>query len=217
MKNIAIIPVRSGSKRIVHKNIQLVAGLPLIAYPITCAKGCHEIDEVIVATDSVEYADIAKSYGAEVVMRPDNISTDSSKAEEVISYVLNILEKQGRTFDNIILMQATNPIVKSLDIDTALIQMQAENSASLVTYTEFKGFFLDDDDIITRPMTQNKPPRRLESGAFWITRVIDFKNNNNRICKPISYMKLDDLSAIDIDEQLDLDFADFILSRQQEK
>ena len=215
MKNIAIIPARSGSKRILNKNIKLVAGYPLLSYPIICAKKCQEIDSVIVATDSNMYSDIAKSYGAEVIMRPSNISTDSSKTEDVISHVLNELEKEGRVFDNIILMQATSPVVNPSDVSSALSKMKKEGSASLVTYTDFKGFFVNDKDIISRPMTQDKAPKRLESGAFWIMRTSDFKSKHNRICEPVSYMKLDRLSSIDIDDSLDLELADFILSKKR--
>jgi CMP-N-acetylneuraminic acid synthetase len=74
---IAIIPARSGSKSITDKNIKLLSGHPLIAYSIAVAKLSKKIEKVIVSTDSKEYADIAKQYGAEVpFIRPDEISID---------------------------------------------------------------------------------------------------------------------------------------------
>ena len=76
---IAIIPARSGSKSIKDKNIKLLSGHPLIAYSIIAAKLSKKIERVIVSTDSEEYGDIAKKYGAEVpFIRPDKYSKDNS-------------------------------------------------------------------------------------------------------------------------------------------
>ena len=63
---VGIIPARSGSKRIPDKNITVINGHPLIAYTIHAAKKSGIFDKVYVATDSALYAEIAKSYGAEV-------------------------------------------------------------------------------------------------------------------------------------------------------
>ena len=77
-KNIvAIIPARSGSKGIKNKNIRLLAGKPLIAYSIEHALKANSIDRVIVSTDCLEYAKIAREDGAEVpFLRPAEISGD---------------------------------------------------------------------------------------------------------------------------------------------
>lgn len=75
---IAIIPARAGSKGIPDKNIKNLAGHPLLAYSIAVAR-LADIDQVIVSTDSKYYAEIAKSYGAEVpFIRPVEISKDGS-------------------------------------------------------------------------------------------------------------------------------------------
>ena len=66
MKNIAIIPARSGSKGLKNKNIKLMNGKPLISYSIAAAKESGMFDEIMVSTDSQKYADIAIQYGARV-------------------------------------------------------------------------------------------------------------------------------------------------------
>ena len=79
LKKIALIPARSGSKRIRDKNIRLLNGHPLIAYSIRTAIDSGIFDAVVCITDSQEYANIAKYYGAEIPMlRPQNISGDTS-------------------------------------------------------------------------------------------------------------------------------------------
>ena len=73
----AVIPARSGSKGVPNKNIMNLEGYPLIAHSIVIAIKCKLIDRVIVSTDSEEYADIARKFGAEVLfIRPKSISGD---------------------------------------------------------------------------------------------------------------------------------------------
>ncbi len=215
MKNIAIILARSGSKRIKDKNIKLIAGQPLLSYPIECAKQVPLIDKIVLSTDSQQYKKIAESYDIEVIIRPENIADDNSKSEDALLHSLAVLEAQGEVFDNVVMMQPSNPIISPQDITNGLELIVSENSASIVTYTDFKGFFVDDDDLLTRPMSQKKTARKLESGVFWITRVVDLKKNNNRICKPVSYLKVDNLSAIDIDTQQELEITEAILAKKQ--
>ena len=93
MKNIAIIPARSGSQRIKHKNIKLIAGYPLIHYQIECAKQVDEIQKIVVATDSILYGEIAKQYGVDVIIRPDDISGPQTKSEDVLLYVISLIKK----------------------------------------------------------------------------------------------------------------------------
>jgi len=75
MEILAIIPARSGSKSIPHKNIRSLGGKPLIAYSIEHALRSLLINRVIVSTDSGYYAEIARSFGAEVpFLRPAEFS-----------------------------------------------------------------------------------------------------------------------------------------------
>ena len=66
MSKLAIIPARSGSKRISNKNIIDFFGKPIIAYSIEAALSTKLFDEVMVSTDSEEIAEIARKYGAKV-------------------------------------------------------------------------------------------------------------------------------------------------------
>ena len=76
---IAIIPARSGSKRVPHKNIREFRGHPLMAYSIASAHGAGVFDRVLVSTDSEEIAEIARKYGAEVPgLRPSDLADDSA-------------------------------------------------------------------------------------------------------------------------------------------
>ena len=85
MKNIAIIPARSGSKGLKDKNIKELYGKPLIAYSIEVALNSNIFDEIMVSTDSEEYAVIARKYGANVpFFRSKENSSDSASSWDTV-------------------------------------------------------------------------------------------------------------------------------------
>ena len=110
MKKIAFIPARSGSKRIKDKNIYPLNGAPLIAYSIVSAIKSNIFDQVVCATDSKEYADIAISYGASVpFLREDNSSGDHSPDIMWVKYMLEGLAHQGMSYDYFSILRPTSP------------------------------------------------------------------------------------------------------------
>jgi len=84
MKRLAIIPARAGSKGLKDKNIIDLCGKPMIAYSIIAAKESGLFDKIIVSTDSVHYADISVSYGAEVILRDEELANDKATSFMVI-------------------------------------------------------------------------------------------------------------------------------------
>ena len=107
---VALIPARSGSKRVPDKNIRLLAGHPLIAYSIAAALQSKVFDKVLVSTDSERYADIARHYGADVpFMRPPTIAGDTSPDIEWVDYTLNRLRDNGQSFDCFSILRPTSP------------------------------------------------------------------------------------------------------------
>ena len=109
-KSVAFIPARSGSKRVPGKNIRNLEGHPLLAYSIAAALESGVFDSVICATDSEEYADIARHYGAEVpFLRPVSISGDTSPDIEWIRLMLTSLAEGGRVFDVFSILRPTSP------------------------------------------------------------------------------------------------------------
>lgn len=107
MSLIALIPARSGSKRVPHKNIKELAEHPLIAYTIQAAKDADIFDRIICSTDSEEIAEIAGDYGAEVpFLRPEQFAKDDSPEYDFIKYTLNALDEKYRYFTD---LRPTNP------------------------------------------------------------------------------------------------------------
>jgi len=88
--NICIIPARGKSKRIPQKNIKFFCGKPIIAWSIQIAKDSKCFDKIIVSTDDLEIASLAKKYGAEVPFRrPKYLSNDFAPTVPVISHAIN--------------------------------------------------------------------------------------------------------------------------------
>ena len=100
MRKVAFIPSRSGSKRIRNKNIRNFCGHPLIAYTIQTAIKSKIFDDIIFATDSNKYSEIAKYYGAEVpFLRDKESSGDKSPDLNWVEFMLNGLQNMGRKYD----------------------------------------------------------------------------------------------------------------------
>jgi CMP-N,N'-diacetyllegionaminic acid synthase len=107
---IALIPARSGSKRVPDKNIRPLAGHPLIAYSICAALQSGVFASVVVSTDSEAYARIAREHGAEVpFMRPAEFSGDTSPDIEWVEYTLKRLAEHGRQYDCFSILRPTSP------------------------------------------------------------------------------------------------------------
>ena len=107
---VALIPARSGSKRVPDKNIRPLSGHPLIAYTIAAALESKIFSAVIVSTDSESYADIAEHYGAEIpFLRPSELAGDLSPDIEWLEYTLTRLREEGRRCDCFSLLRPTSP------------------------------------------------------------------------------------------------------------
>ncbi len=107
---IALIPARSGSKRVPDKNIRPLAGYPVIAYTIAAARQSGVFSAVIVSTDSELYAEVARKYGAEVpFLRPAEFASDLSPDIEWVEHALQQLKGMGRTYDCFSILRPTSP------------------------------------------------------------------------------------------------------------
>ncbi len=121
MNIVAIIPARKGSKGIKNKNIMIYKKKPLIYHSIKIALKLKKIDKVIVSTDSKKYKELAKKYGAEVILRPKKISKDDSLEKEYLIHAYNYLKKKDNYIvDLFVLLRPTCPDRDIKDIKKAL-------------------------------------------------------------------------------------------------
>ena len=134
---VALIPARSGSKRVPDKNIRLLAGHPLIAYSIAAALHSGIFDAVCVSTDSKRYADIARHYGAEIpFLRPAKIAGDTSPDIEWVAHMLSELRRDGRDYDCFSILRPTSPFRLPETIRRAWDEFLAEDGVDSLRAVE---------------------------------------------------------------------------------
>jgi len=107
---LAVIAARGGSKRLPGKNIRILGGKPLIAWSVEVAKGVPELCDVLVSTDDVEIARVARTAGAIVPwLRPEALATDTASSLDVCMHSLDRYEAEKGGVDGILLLQPTSP------------------------------------------------------------------------------------------------------------
>ena len=134
---IGLIPARSGSKRVPHKNIKPLAGHPLIAYSISAALDSGVFAAVVVSTDSEEYAAIARHYGAEVPpLRPADLAGETSPDIEWVEHTLTSFKELGRQYDCFSILRPTSPFRTADTIRRAWGEFCAENGVDSLRAVE---------------------------------------------------------------------------------
>ena len=127
MSAIALIPARSGSKRLRDKNIRPLQKHPLIAYTISAAQRSGVFDTILVSTDSEKYSAIARYYGAETpFLRPPEISGETSPDIEWVDNTLRQLAEDGRHFEHFSILRPTSPFRQPETIKKAWQAFTAE-------------------------------------------------------------------------------------------
>lgn len=117
---VAVIPARGGSKRIPKKNIKEFLGRPIIAYSIRTAIDSKLFDEVMVSTDDIEIAEIAKKYGAKVpFIRSLKNSSDFATTFDVIEEVINYYRNHNMKFNNVCCLYSCAPFVTTKTLSKA--------------------------------------------------------------------------------------------------
>lgn len=119
---LALIPARGGSKGVPHKNIRLLAGKPLIAWSIETALTCPRLDRVIVSTDDLQIAEIARQWGAEVpFLRPSELARDDTPDLPVCKHALTWLAEHENYYPTIVVwLRPTAPLRTAADIESAI-------------------------------------------------------------------------------------------------
>ncbi len=232
MKNLAIIPARSGSKGLKDKNVKLLAGKPLLAYAIEAAINSGIFTEVMVSTDSEKYAEIAKKYGAKVpFLRSEQTASDSATSADVISEVLSNYANMGMTFDNNVLLQPTSPLRTAEDIKAAyqlFLERKADAVVSVceVDHSPLWTNTLSSDHSLYNFLSEevrNTPRQQLSTyyrlnGAIYITKLSDGKNEGVDIYGENSFAYIMKKShSVDIDDDIDFAFAESLINFNRDK
>jgi len=221
---LAIIPARGGSKRLPNKNILNLNGKPLIAYSIEAALQSKYINNVVVSSDSDSILNIAKSFKAQTIKRPDYLATDTAKSFDAIKHTIENMPQ----YDYIVLLQPTSPLRDANNIDQAINLLEQKNADAIISVSamehsplwantlddslSMKGFLKD--EILNKRSQDLETYYRL-NGAIYITKT-------DKLLKEETFFLKDNIFAyimsrensIDIDEDIDFQLAKIILDKK---
>lgn len=229
MKNIAIIPARSGSKGIKDKNIKELCGKPLIAYSIESALRSGMFDTVMVSTDSKKYADIAGKFGAEVpFLRSEATSADTAGSWDMVKEVLDGYRKREKEFDTFCLLQPTSPLRTAEDIKEAYRLYYEKASLAVISVCEAEhsplwcGHLPENHEFVgfadQRNLKQRQAGKKFYrlNGAIYIVNIKKFAEDKN-IYKEgsFAYIMPQDRS-VDIDTLIDFKLAEIMFEGYME-
>lgn len=220
---LAIIPARGGSKGVPLKNMRNFAGKPLLVWTIEAARGCPEIDRVILSSDHQAIMDIARHHGCEVpFVRPDSLADDRATAIDVAIHALTTLQQK---FDYLVWLQPTSPLRTSEDIRLVLellIHGQNDSCTSVCLAPKPPDWmFRLNDDHTLRPVLENVqtsgnrqalPAVYVLNGAVyacsvpWLIRGKKMVDNQTR-----AYV-MDPHNSIDIDTELDFKLGELLMA-----
>jgi N-acylneuraminate cytidylyltransferase len=218
MKTIAIIPARGGSKRLPGKNTKLLGEIPLLAHSILYAKQHNFIHAVYVSTDDVVIKEIALQYGAIVIDRPQALSGD---LEPTVSALKHVLESIDEIIENVILLQATNPLRPQnlLQNAFAIFQEQQTNSLFTVSRSHHKLGKIINNRFIpynyeVGQRSQDLEPLYYENGLLYISKSSVILNNEIITKEAFPLEVNHPFANVDIDTQEDFDYAEYLLNKK---
>jgi len=216
---IAIIPARSGSKRIKNKNIVNFFGKPLIYYAIKKAIESKIFDYVVVSTDKRKIANIAIKYGAQVpFLRPLKFSTDKSSCLDTVKHCLKWFVKKGIFFKYVCMIYPTAPLIKISDLKKGSKMITSNKADFCFTAAEFpspilRSFHLNKKNFVKKTLSkknfkknsQNLPKYYFDAGQFYWGKSQAWLKTKMLIDKRCKIISIPDFMAIDLNDKNDLE------------
>lgn len=220
MGNLAIIPARSGSKRIKDKNIKDFCGTPLLKTAIEKALSSGLFETVHVSTDSKKYAELATSWGADVsFLRSEKTADDFATTMDVLKETIDAFETQGKIFENICCLYATSAFTRIQHLTESFDVLKSGHD-SVYTVAEFdfpiqRAFRINNSKIeFAEPKHSNSRSQDLEkmvhdAGQFYWMTNRTIKNCTSVMTNNTSFYEINRIYCQDIDTPEDWDVAEF--------
>jgi len=222
MMDIAIIPARGGSKRIPRKNIKTFNGKPMIAYAIDAAISSNLFDHVIVSTDDLEIADIARKFGANVpFIRPAELANDHAATVPVVAHAIRFAKDLGWNINLACCIYPCVPFIKNEDIVEARKLLLESSAQYSFPVTEFpaaiqRSLKLDAERLVKsfypefeKMRSQDLEPAYYDAGQFYWGMVESWISENPLHANGVGYV-IPSWRVVDIDTKDDWSRAELI-------
>ncbi|MGP4112902.1 cytidylyltransferase domain-containing protein [Streptomyces sp. 4N509B] len=221
---LAVIPARGGSKGVPGKNLAPVGDAPLVSRAVRECRASRLLSAVVVSTDDPGIAAAAHATGAEVIERPQQISSDTATSESAVLHAMEVYEERhGTTVDVVLLVQCTSPFLTSAEIDGVAAAI-LDGADTALTVAPFHGFVWRESELegITpggrrvtggygvnhdkayRPRRQDRPEDLLETGAVYGMRAAGFRSEQHRFFGRTELVRTDPARVLEIDDPHDL-------------
>ncbi len=231
MKVLGIVTARGGSKGVPRKNVRLLAGKPLLQYTAEAARAAKLLTKTILTTDDKEIAEVGRQCGLEVpFLRPPELARDDTPTLPVLQHAVRFLEDRGEFFDAICLLQPTNPMRQSSDIDACVALLEKTGVDSVVTvlpvpaeYNPHWVYFRNDDGTFRLstgektpiPRRQLLPPAFHREGSVYVMRRAVLMLKNSLFGDTLAGQLMDPARSVNIDTMEDWAEAEKLLSTSQ--
>jgi CMP-N-acetylneuraminic acid synthetase len=224
MKLLALVPARGGSKRVPNKNIKELGGKPLISWTIGAAVGVPEIVDVLVSTDSLAIAQVAKASGALVPwLRPAELASDTATSMDVCIHAIDWYENEKGLVDGIILLQPTSPFRTTATIQRGIELFDKSPHRPVVSFSPATSHpmwcyqitdtgikpFIAGSEKPTR--SQDLPEAYMLNGALYIANSKYLRQHRSFIGDGTQPLVIDDgKESLDIDTEWDWKLAEYL-------
>lgn len=217
-KTVVLIPARGESKRLPNKNILPLGGIPLLAHSILYAQANSSfIDSIYVTTDNQEIKKVALEFGAQVIDRPQNLSGDFEPTISSLQHALSVLDTN---FENVILLQPTNPLRPENLLIDCFEKFKNTNCQSLFTVSpnhnklgKLVGEKFEPFNYEIGQRSQDLEPLYFENGLLYIVKAATIKQGKIITEDAFPYVVNHLFAKVDIDTQDDFDFAEYLYSK----
>lgn len=223
-KVLAITLARGGSKKIKKKNITKINGKPLLLYTVEQVAKSKYIDNYIVSTDDLEIADICIKFDVPYFWRSEENATDRSKSSDAL---IEVVKEIGGDYDYIAEIMCTNPLKIVEDIDGCIEKIENTNADSVVAVNRIwdnhpsRVKYIEDDllkDFYPETPESRRqdlsPPAYIRSGSVYITTRVNLLKYKIRLSGVIRPYEMPEDRVINIDDTMDLKFAEFIMNKR---
>ena len=227
MTVLGIVPARGGSKGLPNKNLRLLGGQSLLARTIAAAGSSRSLTRTVLSTDDPAIAEAGLALGLDVpFMRPPALAADDTPMLPVLRHAVETLARDGFQADVVVLLQPTSPFRRAEHIDAAVDLLAASGADSVVSVVEVPHQFspvsvLTVSDGRVQPYApgplvtrrQDKPRVYARNGpAVLAVRVSVLEQGHlyGGDCRPLIMTAAE---SVDIDDQHDFEYAEFLVSR----
>jgi len=227
LKYPAFIFARGGSKGLPRKNVRLFNGRPLICYSIQTALECPSIECVYVSTDDEEIAEVAGKEGAEVIVRPKELCSDTSPEIPSWKHAIELLKAGGKTLVKFISLPATSPLRNVSDVETAIEKHTVTNADLCVAITKsskspyFSMVSLAQDSRVELLLSGSSAARRQDAPSSYDLTTVVYVATPGYVegCSSLfeGYVvgvEVPKERSIDIDDIFDFRFAETLMKEQ---